>query len=60
MHSKPEFYEIITSTGNGQMNFELFNGYEVVNLPKVSFFHFIYVFFYFSYLFSRYSSFLHE
>lgn len=36
MHSKPEFYEVVTSTGSGQMNFDLFNGYEVINLPKVS------------------------
>ncbi|VDI21550.1 SCL-interrupting locus protein [Mytilus galloprovincialis] len=34
MHSKPEFYELVTSTGSGQMNFDLFNGYEVINLPK--------------------------
>ncbi|XP_067679252.1 SCL-interrupting locus protein homolog [Haliotis asinina] len=32
LHSRPEFYECNTSTGNNKLNFDLYGGYEATNL----------------------------
>lgn len=36
VHSKPEFYEIVTVSGKSTMDFDLLTGYEVVSISKVS------------------------
>ncbi|KAK3090600.1 hypothetical protein FSP39_012998 [Pinctada imbricata] len=36
VHSRPEFYEVSTSSGSSKMEFELYSGYEVVSLPKMA------------------------
>ncbi|XP_041358779.1 SCL-interrupting locus protein homolog [Gigantopelta aegis] len=33
-HSKPEFYDVITSTGDSKLDFDVFTGYEVANIAK--------------------------
>ena len=36
-HSKPEFYECSTTTGSSTMTFDIYSGYEAVQLSKVNF-----------------------
>lgn len=35
LHSKPEFYDVTIQNAEGNMQFDLCTGYEVVSLPKV-------------------------
>lgn len=35
LHSKPEFYDVTIQNAEGNMQFDLYTGYEVVSLPKV-------------------------
>jgi hypothetical protein len=34
-HSKPEFYEVVTTSGKPDLQFDLYTGYEVTSLLKV-------------------------
>ncbi|CAL1534439.1 unnamed protein product [Lymnaea stagnalis] len=34
LHSRPEFYQCVTNSGNTNLDFELFSGYEVANIVK--------------------------
>lgn len=35
LHSKPEFYDVTFQNADGNTQFDLYTGYEVVSLPKV-------------------------